>query len=48
MTTIFFVYLLYSSSRDQYYIGQTENLEERLVQHNTGYFKNSHTHGIQD
>ncbi|WP_373398424.1 GIY-YIG nuclease family protein [Algoriphagus halophilus] len=40
MTAFFFVYILYSDSKDRYYIGQTENLEERLFQHNSGYFKN--------
>ncbi|MBN7816792.1 GIY-YIG nuclease family protein [Algoriphagus sp. YJ13C] len=44
----FFVYIIYSASRDSYYIGQTQDLEERLNQHNTGYFKNSHTHGTID
>ncbi|MBN3519274.1 GIY-YIG nuclease family protein, partial [Algoriphagus lutimaris] len=44
MTVLFFVYILYSGSKDRYYIGQTENLEERLFQHNSDYFKNSHTH----
>ncbi|WP_236033095.1 GIY-YIG nuclease family protein [Algoriphagus pacificus] len=48
MTMGFFVYIIYSGSRDSYYIGQTQDLEERLNQHNTGYFKNSHTHGTID
>ncbi|WP_373398423.1 GIY-YIG nuclease family protein [Algoriphagus halophilus] len=48
MTALFFVYILYSGSKDRYYIGQTENLEERLFQQNSGYFKKSHTHGIKD
>ncbi|MBN3519273.1 GIY-YIG nuclease family protein [Algoriphagus lutimaris] len=48
MAVLFFVYILYSGSKDRYYIGQTENLEERLFQHNSDYFKNSHTHGIKD
>ncbi|MDX5443498.1 MAG: GIY-YIG nuclease family protein [Hymenobacteraceae bacterium] len=29
------VYILYSESRDRYYIGSTENAEKRLEQHNT-------------
>ena len=44
----FFVYILYSISTDRFYIGQTENLEERLIQHNTVYFKNSYTHSVKD
>ena len=30
---IFYVYILYSPSKDKYYIGQTENLEKRLSEH---------------
>ena len=29
----FYVYILYSSSLDQYYIGHTENLEDRIFRH---------------
>ena len=30
------VYILYSEKADRYYIGQTSELEERLMQHNQG------------
>ena len=30
----FYVYILYSKSFDQYYIGHTENLEDRIFRHN--------------
>jgi putative endonuclease len=30
---MFFVYIIYSTSIDQYYVGQTENLEDRLFRH---------------
>jgi putative endonuclease len=30
----FFVYILYSQSIDQYYIGYTEDLEDRIFRHN--------------
>ena len=30
----FFVYILYSKSKDRYYIGQTENLDKRVGEHN--------------
>ncbi|WP_035463813.1 GIY-YIG nuclease family protein [Algoriphagus vanfongensis] len=33
MVDEFFVYILYSSSIDTFYIGQTNNLSERLKQH---------------
>jgi putative endonuclease len=31
-----FVYILYSSVHDRYYIGQTGDVQERLVRHNHG------------
>lgn len=33
----FFVYILHSKSHDRYYIGQTNDLEKRLIRHNSGY-----------
>jgi putative endonuclease len=32
---MYFVYILYSSNIDKYYVGQTENLERRLSEHNS-------------
>jgi putative endonuclease len=32
----YFVYILYSQSRDRYYIGYTHNPQERLEEHNLG------------
>jgi putative endonuclease len=32
-----FLYILYSDSRDRFYIGQTDNIESRLKYHNSGY-----------
>jgi putative endonuclease len=29
-----FVYILYSSKHDKYYVGQTDDVERRLVKHN--------------
>ena len=34
---MFYVYILKSKRTAKYYIGQTENLENRLNQHNSGY-----------
>ncbi|MDP3929696.1 MAG: GIY-YIG nuclease family protein, partial [Bacteroidota bacterium] len=31
---MFKVYILYSAKKDNYYVGQTEDLERRLVEHN--------------
>ena len=33
---MFYVYILYSVVVDRYYIGQTSNLEQRVVRHNNG------------
>ncbi|HEY0743748.1 MAG TPA: GIY-YIG nuclease family protein [Chryseosolibacter sp.] len=33
----FYVYILYSRSHDKYYIGQTQDLDSRLLRHNNGY-----------
>jgi len=30
------VYIIYSSSRDKYYTGYSQNPEERLIEHNSG------------
>jgi putative endonuclease len=31
-----FVYILYSPSKNKFYVGETSNLEERLNQHHNG------------
>ena len=33
-TAMFIVYILYSSSIDKYYVGYTNDLERRLLEHN--------------
>jgi putative endonuclease len=33
---MFIVYILYSSNLDQYYVGHTQNMEDRLSRHNSG------------
>ena len=40
---MFVVYAIYNKSHNKFYIGQTENLEKRLLEHNTGAFKSSYT-----
>ncbi len=34
-----YIYAIYNSDADKYYIGQTVNLEERLIMHNDHTFK---------
>jgi putative endonuclease len=36
---MFFVYIIYSEKFDRFYIGQTENVVNRLKRHNNGYEK---------
>ncbi len=38
---MFYTYILYNSMIDQYYIGSTNNLEDRLHRHNTGQSKST-------
>ncbi len=37
----FFVYILYSEKVKRYYIGHTQNLERRLIEHNSGQNKST-------
>ena len=37
----YYTYILKSEDYDQYYIGQTDNMESRLERHNKGYEKYS-------
>jgi len=37
------VYAVYNKNRKKIYIGQTQNLEERIKLHNNGTFNNSYT-----
>ena len=38
---MFYVYILFSPSTGKYYVGQTDDLENRLVRHNRGYEKST-------
>jgi putative endonuclease len=40
---MYFVYAIHNKKYNRIYIGQTENLEERLKLHNRKEFKNSYT-----
>jgi len=37
------VYILYSESLQKYYVGQTQNIENRLIEHNAGETKSLRT-----
>lgn len=34
--SMYFVYILYSSSLNKYYVGSTEDVDRRIKEHNTG------------
>jgi len=37
----FYTYIIYSESKDKYYIGHTENIDLRLERHNSGWSKST-------
>jgi putative endonuclease len=37
----FYVYILYSVFNDRYYIGQTNDVDARIIRHNNGYVKST-------
>jgi len=37
----YFVYILFSASLGRFYVGQTQNLEERILLHNSGRNKST-------
>ncbi len=41
-------YIIYSKKLDRYYIGGTENLNQRISQHNSGFFKGCYTSQSSD
>ncbi len=44
----YFVYIIYSKMADRYYVGQTEDIEERLALHNSHFFGHSFTKTAAD
>ena len=42
------LHILYSKRLDKFYVGETEDFNVRLEQHNTGYFKNALTSNASD
>ncbi len=40
---MYFVYAIYNQQSDKIYIGQTNNLDERLILHNNKTFRKSYT-----
>ena len=40
---MYFIYILYSQKLDRYYVGTTDDVDKRLVEHNSGLYSNSFT-----
>ncbi len=38
-----YIYILYSPTLDKFYIGETQELELRIIQHNSRFFKGAST-----
>jgi len=43
-----FVYIIYSKSSDKFYIGETMNVAERIMQHNSGFYKSAFSKQTND
>ena len=43
-----FVYILYSESLKKYYIGEALDLEQRVEQHNSGFYNSAFTKQVSD
>ena len=43
-----FVYIVYSTAFDKFYIGSTTDLEARLMQHNSSFYPHSYTAKTND
>jgi putative endonuclease len=37
----YYVYILYSTKTDRFYVGSCQNINERLIRHNAGYSKST-------
>ncbi len=38
-----YLYIIYSKSKNKYYVGETSDINERIIKHNTHYYDNSYT-----
>lgn len=45
---VHFVYIIHSGSLDKYYVGETSDIQRRLVWHNSHLFENSYTKTASD
>ena len=45
---MFYIYILYSKNIDAFYIGQTIDLNKRILEHNSKYYDNTFTAKAND
>ena len=45
---MFYLYIIYSSQIDKFYIGSSHNLEERILKHNNHVYENAYTKAAND
>lgn len=43
-----FLYIIYSQKLDKFYVGESQNVEQRLFLHNTHSFKKAYTKAAND
>ena len=43
-----FVYILYSIALNKYYVGEAVDLQERIKQHNSGFYDSAYTKQVSD
>lgn len=43
-----YVYILFSDTLDQFYFGDTVDIEERIKEHNLGFYRNAFTSKASD
>ena len=44
----FFVYIIYSVKLDAFYVGQAINVQQRINEHNSGFYKDTSTNKTND
>lgn len=40
---MYFIYIIYSKKLDRYYVGTTDDIEKRFVEHNSGFYSQAFT-----
>jgi len=43
-----YLYILYSKTLNRFYVGETQNIDKRIILHNSRYFKKAFTKSASD